>query len=124
MKLDKFDVIDFENYDLISKNRKQPTVRKSGVMGDFVKHDYAPHLNVINSDCEYVLWFKLSNPYLELIKMFCFVQSIAHLTTLNISEAICTIYFTRSCIDLYATKISLFSSWEISTVELALNLKF
>ena len=24
--------------------------------------DYAPHLNVINSDCEYVLRFKLSKP--------------------------------------------------------------
>jgi len=42
----------------ISKNRKQPTVRRSGDRV-FVKHDYAPHLNVINSDCEYVLWFKL-----------------------------------------------------------------
>ena len=59
-KLDKFDVFDFDNNDFISKFRRQSTLRKSGGIGDFIKHDFAPYLKVINSVCEYVLWFKLS----------------------------------------------------------------
>ena len=43
-----------------NKNRKQKTKRKSGGMAVFIRNDLCKHFTSIETDCEYVLWFKMS----------------------------------------------------------------
>ena len=44
----------------MSKTRKQKTSRKSGGIGIFVKNTHIANLHCIDSDSEYVQWFKMS----------------------------------------------------------------
>jgi hypothetical protein len=59
--LDDLDVIKFENYYCIFKDRKQTVARKSGGIATFVKS----YFTQIDTECEYVQWFKLSKCLFE-----------------------------------------------------------
>lgn len=58
--LDKYDVVTIDGYAFFSKHRRQKTLRKSGGIGIFMKSSIATHCEIIDTDCEYIQWCKLS----------------------------------------------------------------
>ena len=62
-KIDKYDIISLYGYNYISQCRKQPYIRKSGGIGVFVKSDIYPYVTVIESDSDYILWFRLDKSF-------------------------------------------------------------
>ena len=58
-KVDKYDIISIPNYTFLSKPRTQKYLRKSGGIGVFVKQTILNYVDVIDSECEYVMWVKL-----------------------------------------------------------------
>ena len=59
-KLDDYDIINIDSYDFFSQCRKQKYIRKSGGLGFFIKHTLKPYINIVKSDSDYVMWFKVS----------------------------------------------------------------
>ena len=59
-KLDDYDIINIDSYDFFSQCRKQKYIRKSGGLGFFIKHTLTPYINIVKSDSDYVMWFKVS----------------------------------------------------------------
>ena len=59
-KLDDLDEIILENHQCITKNRKQKTLRKSGGIAFLIKNNFFKYFTFLESECEYVQWFKLS----------------------------------------------------------------
>ena len=59
-KLDNSDIISVQGYTFMSQPRKQRYLRKSGGIGAFVKNDLFQHISVIETESDYILWFKLS----------------------------------------------------------------
>lgn len=59
-KLDIFDLIELPGYTFFSQCRKQKYKRKSGGIGVFVKQSLFPHVSLIESDSDYVLWLSIS----------------------------------------------------------------
>ena len=57
---DEFDSINFANYECYLKNRSQKCTKNSGGISTFIKQDLASYFTVIETDSEYVQWFKLS----------------------------------------------------------------
>ena len=55
------DIIEINNYKCIQKNRKQKVIRKSGGIAVLVKTSIAKYFDYIETECEYILWFKLHN---------------------------------------------------------------
>ena len=64
-KLGKYDDITLEGYTFLSQYRKQHFIRKSGGIGVFLKSDIAPYVTYIDSDSDFILWFKLSKQILK-----------------------------------------------------------
>ena len=64
-KLGKYDDITLEGYTFLSQYRKQHFIRKSGGIGVFLKFDIAPYVTYIDSDSDFILWFKLSKQLLK-----------------------------------------------------------
>ena len=62
-KIDKYDIISLDGYNYISQCRKQPYIRKSGGIGVFVKSEIYPYVTVIESDSDYILWFRLDKSF-------------------------------------------------------------
>ena len=62
-KLDDTDIIEIDNYQFISKTRKQKYLRKSGGIGALIKTHIFKYVEVISSKSEYVLWLKIKNDY-------------------------------------------------------------
>ena len=54
-----------EGYTFLSQYRKQHFIRKSGGIGVFLKSDIAPYVTYIDSDSDFILWFKLSKQLLK-----------------------------------------------------------
>lgn len=48
----------------MSKVRKQKTARSGGI-GVFVKSSISPFIQLVESDCEYVLWFEINSNLLD-----------------------------------------------------------
>ena len=48
------------NINVFKKNRKQNTKSKSGGIAVFIRNDLCKHFTTIETDCKYVLWFKMS----------------------------------------------------------------
>ena len=63
--LDKFDAVYLNNYVFVPKHRRQPVVKKSGGIGTFVKSSLYKHCSFIDTECEYVLWFKIPKSVLH-----------------------------------------------------------
>lgn len=59
-KLDRYDLIELPGYVFFSQYRKQKYIRKSGGIGVFVKQSLSPHVSLIESDSDYVLWLSIS----------------------------------------------------------------
>ena len=59
-KLDELDVIHLDQYQCVFKHRKQKVMRKSGGIAVLIRDNLFKHFNYVESECEYVLWFKLS----------------------------------------------------------------
>ena len=60
-KLDNLDEIHLDQHQCFQKNRKQKTKSKSGGIAVFIRNDLCKHFTTtIETDCEYVLWFKMS----------------------------------------------------------------
>ena len=59
-KCDKYDIISVPNYVYLSKPRKQKYIRKSGGIGLLVKQNISKDVDIIDSDCEYIMWIKLN----------------------------------------------------------------
>ena len=59
-KLDELDVIHLDQYQCVFKHRKQKVMRKSGGIAVLIRDNLCKHFNYVESECEYVLWFKLS----------------------------------------------------------------
>ena len=72
MKRDKYDVIALEGYTFLSQCRKQKYLRKNGDIGVFIKDDIFPHVTVIESDSDYIRWFKISKLLLKTDEDFVF----------------------------------------------------
>ena len=68
-KTDKTDIITLQGYKYMSQSRKQPFSRKSGGIGIFIQNDMFPFVSVIDSDSDYILWVKVTNRYLERMRM-------------------------------------------------------
>ncbi|MEW8546069.1 MAG: endonuclease/exonuclease/phosphatase family protein [Candidatus Thiodiazotropha sp.] len=64
-KLDKHDTVQIEGYTFLSQSRKQPFLRRSGGIGVFVKASISPYVTIIESDSDYILWFKISKKFLR-----------------------------------------------------------
>ena len=62
---DKFDAVCLNNYVFVPKHRRQPVVKKSGEIGTFVKSALYTDCSFINTECEYVRWFKVSKSCLH-----------------------------------------------------------
>ena len=58
-KLDPIDIINVEGYNFLSQCRKQTYRRKSGGLGVFVKQSLGPYVLLVESDSDYIMWFKL-----------------------------------------------------------------
>ena len=58
-KVDKHDIITVPNYTFLSKPRSQKYLRKSGGIGVFVKQTIINNVDILDSQCEYVMWVKL-----------------------------------------------------------------
>ena len=65
-KTDETDIISLQNYTYFSQCRKQSFVRKSGGIGIFVKNELAKYISVIESDSDYICWFKLDKSCLNI----------------------------------------------------------
>ena len=65
-KTDETDIISLQNYTYFSQCRKQSFVRKSGGIGIFVKNELAKNISVIESDSDYICWFKLDKSCLNI----------------------------------------------------------
>lgn len=59
-KLDDLDEIILDNHQCIMKNRKQKVARKSGGIAVLIKNEIYKHFSPLDSECEYIQWFKLS----------------------------------------------------------------
>ena len=55
-KLDNHDLITLPGYKFISQPRRQKFLRRSGGIGVFVKDNISPHISIIDSDSDYILW--------------------------------------------------------------------
>ena len=94
-KLDDLDEIVIPDFECVTKNRKQKTARKSGGIAVQVKNDILKHFSVVDSECEYVLWFTLSKAiFLELMLMFFLVLFIYHLKIQDIIQKVLWNSFT------------------------------
>ena len=58
-KLDDLDVINVSQYVCVTKNRRQKVIRKSGGIDVLIRGGIYRYFEYIDTDCEYVLWFKL-----------------------------------------------------------------
>ena len=58
-KLDDLDIVNVDNFVVVQKNRKQKVKRKSGGKAVMIKKNIYKHFEYVDTDCEYVLWFKL-----------------------------------------------------------------
>lgn len=58
-KLDDLDVINVNQFVCITKNRRQKVIRKSGGIAVLIKESIFKCFECIDTECEYVLWFKL-----------------------------------------------------------------
>ena len=59
-KRDDLVVVNVNNFDCIRKDRKQKVIRRSGGIAVLINKNIAKYFEYIDSDCEYVLRFKLS----------------------------------------------------------------
>ena len=59
-KTDDTDLINIEGYTLFLKNRHKLTRTRSGGIGLLVKNHIKQHISLVNTDCKYALWFKIS----------------------------------------------------------------
>ena len=59
-----------DNFVAFQKNRKQKVKRKSGGIAVMIKNNIYKHFEYVDTDCEYVLWFKLDKQYSRARKMF------------------------------------------------------
>ena len=64
-KLDTTDLINIDGYDFISKPRQQPSLRRSGGLGLFVKAELSKYIETMQSESDYVLWVKLDKTYMQ-----------------------------------------------------------
>jgi len=63
---DKVDAVYLNNYVFVPKHRRQQVVEKSGGIGTFVKSSLYKHcFFFIDTECEYVQWFKISKSVLH-----------------------------------------------------------
>ena len=58
-KLDNYDIVSIPNYTFLGQTRKQRYFRKSGGLGVFIKNSIASYVTQIDSDSDYIMWFKL-----------------------------------------------------------------
>ena len=58
-KLDDLDIVNVDNFVVVQKNRKQKVKRKSGGIAVMIKKNIYKHFEYVDTDCEYVFWFKL-----------------------------------------------------------------
>ena len=66
-KIDKYDIITLESYTFLSQWRKQSYLRKSGGIGVFIKDEIFPYVTAIESDSDYIFWFKISCCFVEVL---------------------------------------------------------
>ena len=64
-KLDNHDLITLPCYKFISQPRRQKFLRRSGGIGVFVKDNISPHISIIDSDSDYILWLQLSKSFFK-----------------------------------------------------------
>ena len=64
-KLDNHDLITLPGYKFISQPRRQKFLRRSGGIGVFVKDNSSPHISIIDSDSDYILWLQLSKSFFK-----------------------------------------------------------
>ena len=62
-KLDQYGLINISDYTFLSKCRKR-FIRKSGGIGVFVKDSLVPFFTMIDSESEYILWFRVNKQIL------------------------------------------------------------
>ena len=66
-KLNDLDEIILQNFECITKNRKQRTARKSGGIAVLIKNKIFKYFSAVESEYEYVLWFTLSKPICDTV---------------------------------------------------------
>ena len=64
-KLGKYDEITLEGYTFLSQCRKQHFFGKGGGIGVFIKDEIFPYITSVDSDSDYILWFKISKQFLK-----------------------------------------------------------
>ena len=64
-KLDTTDLINIGGSEFISKPRQQPSLRRSGGLGLFVKAELSKNIETMQSESDYVLWVKLDKSYMQ-----------------------------------------------------------
>ena len=64
-KLDNYDIVDVPGYKFISQTRRQKCLRRSGGIGVFVNDNISQYITIIDSDSDYVMWFKLCRTFFK-----------------------------------------------------------
>ena len=64
-KIDSHDIMTLPGYKFLAQSRKQKYVRKSGGIGLFVKDFISTHISLVESDSDYIMWFRLSKTFLQ-----------------------------------------------------------
>ena len=64
-KIDKHDIISLQGFTFLSQCRKQRFIRKSGGIGVFIKDELFPYVSFIESESDYILWFKFDKVLLK-----------------------------------------------------------
>ena len=59
-KTDDIDIITLAGYKFVMKNRKKITKKRSGGIIVGFKDNLAKHIDIVNTDSKYVMWFKCS----------------------------------------------------------------
>jgi hypothetical protein len=62
-KTDDIDIITLPGYKFVMKNRKKITKNRSGGIMVGFKDNLAKHIDIVNTDSKYVMWFKCTRTF-------------------------------------------------------------
>jgi N6-adenosine-specific RNA methylase IME4 len=69
-KTENIDIIILPGYKFVMKNREKNTKNRSGGIMVGFKDNLAKHIDIVNTDSKYVMWFKCSEQHIYIVS-FC-----------------------------------------------------
>jgi len=65
-KIADYDIIELDGYTCFTQARKQKFFRRSGGISVFVKLSVACNIEIVESECDYIMWIKFKSPSLSI----------------------------------------------------------